>query len=160
MWAKIITIKRTKDLNYFSLCALNLFNTWVSQFSQHELNYWNKLTFPRHSNLLRCTCTRAMITWLSGIHLSHLPPQSQPPEFWFPAPVTCNQNTIQKHAPSSHSLSGLPHATLNSSQTSYAHRCVYLHNWTLFHYSPAKSPQFLIPALLHSCKDKPPSAFR
>ncbi len=53
MWAKIITIKRTKDLNYFSLCALNLFNTQVSQF---ELNYWNKWTFPRHSNLLRCTC--------------------------------------------------------------------------------------------------------
>ncbi len=39
MWAKIITIKRTKDLNYFSLCAFNLFNTRVSQF---ELNYWNK----------------------------------------------------------------------------------------------------------------------
>ncbi len=39
MWAKIITIKRTKDLNYISLCALNLFNTQVSQF---ELNYWNK----------------------------------------------------------------------------------------------------------------------
>ncbi len=55
MWAKIITIKRTKDLNYFSLCALHLFNTQVSQF---ELNYWNKWTFPRHSNLLRCTCTR------------------------------------------------------------------------------------------------------
>ncbi len=53
MWAKIIKIKITKDLNYFSLCALNLFNTRVSQF---ELNYWNKLTFPRHSNLLRCTC--------------------------------------------------------------------------------------------------------
>ncbi len=53
LWAKIITIKITKDLNYFSLCALNLFNTRVSQF---ELNYWNKLTFPRHSNLLRCTC--------------------------------------------------------------------------------------------------------
>ncbi len=53
MWAKIITIKRTKDLNYFSLCAFNLFNTQVSQF---ELNYWNKWTFPRHSNLLRCTC--------------------------------------------------------------------------------------------------------
>ncbi len=56
IWAtgkqKIITIKRTKDLNYFSLCALYLFNTRVSQF---ELNYWNKLTFPRHSNL-RCTC--------------------------------------------------------------------------------------------------------
>ncbi len=54
MWAKITTIKRTKDLNYFSLCALNLFNTRVSQF---ELNYWNKGTFPRHTNLLRCTCT-------------------------------------------------------------------------------------------------------
>ncbi len=53
MWAKIITIKRTKDLNYFSLCALDLFNTRVSQF---ELNYWNKWTFPRHFNLLRCTC--------------------------------------------------------------------------------------------------------
>ncbi len=34
--ALIITIKRTKDLNYFSLCALHLFNTQVSQF---ELNY-------------------------------------------------------------------------------------------------------------------------
>ncbi len=39
MWAKIITIKRTKDLNYFSLCAFNLFNT------QFELNYWNKWLF-------------------------------------------------------------------------------------------------------------------
>ncbi len=43
MWAKIITIKTTKDLNYFRLCAF-------------ELNYWNKWTFPRHSNVLRCTC--------------------------------------------------------------------------------------------------------
>ncbi len=34
--AKIITINRTKDLNYFSLCALNLFNIRVSQF---KLNY-------------------------------------------------------------------------------------------------------------------------
>ncbi len=51
MWAKIITIKRSKDLNYFSLGAFNLFYTRVSQF---ELNYWNKLTFPQHSNLLRC----------------------------------------------------------------------------------------------------------
>ncbi len=42
MWAKIITIKRTKDLNYFSLCAFNLFNTQVSQF---ELNYWKKNNF-------------------------------------------------------------------------------------------------------------------
>ncbi len=40
MWAKIITIKITKDLNYLSLCAFNLFNIWVSQF---ELNYWNEL---------------------------------------------------------------------------------------------------------------------
>ncbi len=48
------TAKSTKDLNCFSPCALNLFNTQVSQF---ELNYWNKLTFPRHSNLLRCTCS-------------------------------------------------------------------------------------------------------
>ncbi len=39
--------------NYFSLCALNVFNTQVSLF---ELNYWNKWTFPRHSNLSRCTC--------------------------------------------------------------------------------------------------------
>ncbi len=46
-------LKGTKDLNYFSLSALHLFNTQVSQF---ELNYWNKWTFPRHSNLLRCTC--------------------------------------------------------------------------------------------------------
>ncbi len=51
--SQIITIKRTKDLNYFSLCAFHLFNTRVSQF---ELNYWNKWTFPQHSNLLRCTC--------------------------------------------------------------------------------------------------------
>ncbi len=36
MWAKIITIKRTKDLNYFSLCAINLFNTQGLPF---ELNY-------------------------------------------------------------------------------------------------------------------------
>ncbi len=57
MWAKIITIKRTKDLNYFSLCALNLFNTRVSQF---VLDYWNKLTFPQHSNLLRCTSKWAL----------------------------------------------------------------------------------------------------
>ncbi len=37
----------------FSLCVLNLFKQRVSQF---ELNYWNKWTFPRCSNLLRCTC--------------------------------------------------------------------------------------------------------
>ncbi len=54
---KIITIKRTKDLNYFSLCSLNLFNSRVSQF---ELNYWNKWTFPWYSNLMRCTCKLAV----------------------------------------------------------------------------------------------------
>ncbi len=54
---------------------------------------------------------------VSGIHLSHQPPQSpNHNEFCFPAPVTCNQDTIQKHAPSSHSLSGLPFATLNRSR--------------------------------------------
>ncbi len=58
MWAKIITIKRTKGLNYFSLCALNLFN---KQFSQFELNYWNKLPFPWHSNLLICTCNQYQV---------------------------------------------------------------------------------------------------
>ncbi len=61
MWAKIITIKRTKDLNYFSLCALNLFNTRDSQF---ELNYWNKITFPQHSNFLKCTFSiRNIVMW-------------------------------------------------------------------------------------------------
>ncbi len=48
MWAKIITIKRAKDLNYFSLCALNLFNTQVSQFelNYHDiLIYWDALVY-------------------------------------------------------------------------------------------------------------------
>ncbi len=62
MWVKIITIKITKDLNYFSLYALNLFNTQISQF---ELNYWNKWTFPRHSNLLRCTCILVVVDTFS-----------------------------------------------------------------------------------------------
>ncbi len=38
MCAKII-IKRTKDLNYFSLCALNLFNTRVSQFDNFSMAF-------------------------------------------------------------------------------------------------------------------------
>ncbi len=59
MWAKIFTIKRTKDLNDFSLCAFNLFDT---QVSKSELNYWNKWTFPRHYNLLRCTCMCIVLT--------------------------------------------------------------------------------------------------
>ncbi len=29
----------------------------IHDFHNFELNYWNKWTFPRHSNLLRCTCT-------------------------------------------------------------------------------------------------------
>ncbi len=74
MWAKIITIKRTKDLNYFSLCALNLFNSRVSQF---ELNYWNKWTFPRHSNLLICTCILGMCISISESHTIPLSMHSQ-----------------------------------------------------------------------------------
>ncbi len=58
--------------------------------------------------------------------------RSKSTEFSLPAPVTCNQDTIQKHAPFSHSLSGLPFTTLNSSQTSYAPLCVYLSDWAPF----------------------------
>ncbi len=51
IWAKIITIKRTKDLNYFSLCALkkkcihefhNL--SWITEINElsHDiLIYWD-----------------------------------------------------------------------------------------------------------------------
>ncbi len=39
-----------------------------TQVSQFELNYWNKWTFPRHSNLLRCTC----ITLMTMIILIHI----------------------------------------------------------------------------------------
>ncbi len=42
MGVKMITIKWTKEFNSFSLCALNLFNTRVSQF---ELNYWKNELF-------------------------------------------------------------------------------------------------------------------
>ncbi len=56
-------LKEPKTKNYFSLCALNLFNTRVSQF---ELNYWNKWTFPRHCNLFRCTCICAHL-WLYAV---------------------------------------------------------------------------------------------
>ncbi len=38
---KIITIKRTKDLNYFSLCALNLFNTEINELFHNILIYWD-----------------------------------------------------------------------------------------------------------------------
>ncbi len=69
MWAIIITIKRTKDLNYFSLCALKLFNTRVSKF---ELNYWNKWTFPRHSNLLRCICMCSMQSFFIFNHFVYV----------------------------------------------------------------------------------------
>ncbi len=50
MWATMITIKRTKDLNYFSLRALNLFNTefhnlsWITETNElfHDiLIYWD-----------------------------------------------------------------------------------------------------------------------
>ncbi len=75
MWTKILTIKRTKDLNYFSLCALKLFNKRVSQF---ELNYWNKWTFPWHSNLLRCTCIQpsCLVFHLVSCFITSLPASS------------------------------------------------------------------------------------
>ncbi len=69
MWAKIITIKITKDLNYFSLCAFNLLNTRISQF---ELNYWNKYTFPQHSNLLKCSCTSLCLNSCINLFILYL----------------------------------------------------------------------------------------
>ncbi len=53
---------------------------------------------------------------VSGMHFSHLshhPPQSPDNNHLSSdqSPVTCNQDTIQKHAPSSHSLAGLPFTT-------------------------------------------------
>ncbi len=36
-----------------------------------ELNYWNKWTFPRHSNLLRCTC---ILNKIINATLLFLPP--------------------------------------------------------------------------------------
>ncbi len=43
-------IKRTKNLNYFCLCALNWFNTWVSQFwltfnKNPPIHYLNQLEY-------------------------------------------------------------------------------------------------------------------
>ncbi len=62
MWAKIITIKRTKDLNYFCLCALDLFNTQVSQF---ELNYWlhSNWDAPVHDTISKIEnlCSKSVI---------------------------------------------------------------------------------------------------
>ncbi len=59
--------------------------------------------------------------------------RSQSPEIWFPAPVTCNQDTSQKHAHSSHSLSGRPFAILNYSWLSL------LCSWFPRSYIPAKT---------------------
>ncbi len=49
MWAKIIAIKRTKDLNYFSLCVLNLIQefhnlSWITEINElfhNILIYWD-----------------------------------------------------------------------------------------------------------------------
>ncbi len=72
---------------------------------------------------------------------------SQSPRHWPPAPVTGNLCTIQKHAPSSHSLSGLPFTTSNWHQTQCALTGVY------FPFSsPSEKPLILVPALLWSCK--------
>ncbi len=90
MWAKIITIKITKDLNYFSLCALNFFNTRVSQF---ELNYWNKWTFPRHTNLLRCSCSSFITLALSKY--PHLQAASENLGSWLAASLPYEAMTLQ-----------------------------------------------------------------
>ncbi len=50
MWAKIITIERTKDLNYFSLCALNLFNTQVEL--NHNLSWITEINELFHNILI------------------------------------------------------------------------------------------------------------
>ncbi len=60
------------DLNSVHTDWSILCNIRVSQF---ELNYWNKWTFPRYSNLLRCTCmwfTSVQIFWTSLIFLSRI----------------------------------------------------------------------------------------
>ncbi len=54
MWAQIITIKRTKGLKTTSVCVHWIY--LIHRFYQLELNYWNKITFPRHSNYWDCTC--------------------------------------------------------------------------------------------------------
>ncbi len=43
---------------------------YLIRISQFELNYWNKWTFPRHSNLLRCTCiyiSVAQTYWIEAL---------------------------------------------------------------------------------------------
>ncbi len=53
-WCAWLPSKLTRPEPHRELWGIvNIINTRVSQF---ELNYWNKWTFPRHSNLLRCTC--------------------------------------------------------------------------------------------------------
>ncbi len=49
MWAKIITIKRFKDVNYFSLCAFNWFNT-VHEF--HNLSWITEINELFHYILI------------------------------------------------------------------------------------------------------------
>ncbi len=45
---RIVKQNRFKNLG-------ELHKEWTE--AEFELNYWNKWTFPQHSNLLRCTCT-------------------------------------------------------------------------------------------------------
>ncbi len=65
MWAKITTIKRTKDLNYFSLCALNLFIhefhnlSWITEINElfHDIIiYWEPpaSVLRRHIYVAKC----------------------------------------------------------------------------------------------------------
>ncbi len=60
MWAKIIKIKRTKDLNYSSLCAFNLIHefhnvswiTEINEFSHDILIYWDAPIYIYVNNTL------------------------------------------------------------------------------------------------------------
>ncbi len=62
MWAKIITIKRTKDLNYFCLCALDLFNTqvynlsWITDYILIEMHLYMTLLVK-----LNILCSKSVI---------------------------------------------------------------------------------------------------
>ncbi len=65
MWAKIITIKRTKDLNYFSLCALNLiqkFNnlSWITEINE----LFHDILIYRDAPVCVCECIISEINYI------------------------------------------------------------------------------------------------
>ncbi len=84
MWAKIITIKITKDLNYVSLCALNLLKhefhnlSWITEINElfHDiLIYWDapvhtsclipgiakQRIYPRIQDMCMCYCQHNLV---------------------------------------------------------------------------------------------------